>query len=150
GFEALPSRLTTVGTIDAVEFVDDSLSTNVLPTCAAVRSFPGRTLALIVGGFDRGIDYAPLAEALADRTAPTLVIGVPDNGARIVEELRAAGIDASTTAVADSIESAVRTGFDWLRRDGGVVLLSPAAASYGRYGNYQERADAFVAAMRSL
>ena len=42
-------------------FVDDSLSTNVLPTLAALDAFPGRRVALIVGGQDRGIDYAPLA-----------------------------------------------------------------------------------------
>ena len=43
-------------------FVDDSLSTNVLPTLAAVEAFPDRRVALIVGGQDRGIDYRPLGE----------------------------------------------------------------------------------------
>ena len=45
-------------------FVDDSLSTNVLPTLAALDAFPGRRVALIAGGQDRGIDYAPLAAGL--------------------------------------------------------------------------------------
>ena len=59
--------------MDGVLFVDDSLSTNVLPTLAAVDAFPGRRVAVIVGGQDRGIDYGPLAEGLAARPAPTLV-----------------------------------------------------------------------------
>src|SRR5690606_39886811 len=130
---ALPI-FTTVGVVGGVEFVDDSLSTNVLPTCAAVRSFPQRPLVLVVGGFDRGIDYAPLAGVLAERGGRTLVVGIPDNGRRIVAELSAAGLpEPVDTAVVDSIESAVKVGYDWLDGDG-VVLLSPAAASYGRYG----------------
>ncbi len=83
GFTPLPSRLTTVGTVDGVAFVDDSLSTNVLPTLAALDAFPGRRVALIVGGQDRGIDYAPLAAGVRGRTAPTLVLTLPDSGPRI-------------------------------------------------------------------
>jgi UDP-N-acetylmuramoylalanine--D-glutamate ligase len=127
--------------------VDDSLSTNVLPTIAAVRSFADRRLALLVGGYDRGIDYDDLAIALRERELPMVVIGIPDNGPRIIERLR--GLDVPErvdTAVAESVEAAVRFGFDWLDDDG-VVLLSPAAASFGRFGDYRERAAAFVAAM---
>ena len=61
GDRPLPSRRTPVGTVGGVTFVDDSLSTNVLPTLAALDAFPGRRVALIAGGHDRGIDYAPLA-----------------------------------------------------------------------------------------
>ena len=73
----LPSRLTSVGTIGGVTFVDDSLSTNVLPTLAALDSFPGCRIALIAGGHDRGIDYAPLAAGVLARPAPTLVLTLP-------------------------------------------------------------------------
>ena len=65
GFTPLPSRLTVVATLDGVDFVDDSLSTNVLPTVAAVEAFADRPVALLVGGFDRGIDYAPARRAAA-------------------------------------------------------------------------------------
>ncbi|HEY4627148.1 MAG TPA: Mur ligase family protein, partial [Blastococcus sp.] len=57
GFAGLGSRLNKVGHVDGVDFVDDGLSTNVLPTLAAVDAFPGRRVALLVGGHDRGIDY---------------------------------------------------------------------------------------------
>jgi hypothetical protein len=72
-----------------VLFVDDSLSTNVLPTLAAMDAFPGRRVALIAGGHDRGIDYAPLAAGLAARDAPTLVLAVPDSGPRIQAAIEA-------------------------------------------------------------
>ena len=90
GYQPLPSRLTTVGTAGGVTFVDDSLSTNVLPTLAALDAFPGRRIALIVGGHDRGIDYAPLAAGVVARDAPTYVLTLPDSGPRIRAQLEAA------------------------------------------------------------
>ena len=86
GFRHLDHRLQVVGDVAGVTFVDDSLSTNVLPTLAALDAFPGRRVALIAGGHDRGIDYAPLAAGLRDRAAPTLVLTLPDSGARIHAE----------------------------------------------------------------
>ena len=87
--QPLPSRLTPVGTVGGVTFVDDSLSTNVLPTLAALDAFPGRRIALIVGGQDRGIDYAPLAAGVLARPAPTYVLTLPDSGPRIRAQIDA-------------------------------------------------------------
>ena len=147
GFTGLDSRLQVVGEIDQVTFVDDSLSTNVLPTLAAVAAFPDRRVALIAGGFDRGIDYRPLAEGLGLRSTELLLLTVPDNGGRIAEVVRSSGAGpAVTVRECGDLDEAVRAGFAWAR-PGGVVLLSPAAASFGRYRDYRDRAAAFVAAM---
>jgi UDP-N-acetylmuramoylalanine-D-glutamate ligase len=129
-----------------VAFVDDSLSTNVLPTLAALDAFPGRRLALVVGGHDRGIDYGPLAEGLAAREAPTLVLTVPANGPRIgAAVVGAAGPGGPEVLDCPDVAAATRAGFDWAR-PGGVVLLSPAAPSFGQFRDYAERAAAFLAA----
>jgi UDP-N-acetylmuramoylalanine--D-glutamate ligase len=163
GFEHLSSRLQPVGTIDGVTFVDDSLSTNVLPTLAALEAFEGRRVALIAGGHDRGIDYAPLAAGLAVRTAPTLVLTLPDSGARIAAAI-AAQVRSSSGAEGGApgggvpgaavecrpcgdLAAAVRAGFAWARPDG-VVLLSPAAPSFGAFRDYRDRGEAFARAMR--
>jgi UDP-N-acetylmuramoyl-L-alanine---L-glutamate ligase len=146
-FAGLGSRLRPVGRVDGVDFVDDSLSTNVLPTLAAVDAFRGRRVALLVGGHDRGIDYAPLAEGLAGR-ADLLALCLPDSGPRIAAVLRSGAPDVDVREVADLAEG-VRTGFEWARPDG-VVLLSPAAPSFGRYRNYEERAADFVRTVHSL
>lgn len=146
GYEGLPSRLANIGTVDGVTFVDDSLSTNVLPTLAALDAFGGRRVALIVGGQDRGIDYAPLASGVLARQAPTLVLTLPDSGPRI----QAAFEEAGGTAVdCPDLDAAVSAGFGWARPDG-VVLLSPAAPSFGHFRDYRDRGDAFAAAMRRL
>jgi UDP-N-acetylmuramoyl-L-alanine---L-glutamate ligase len=150
GFTPLPSRLTPVGTVDGVTFIDDSLSTNVLPTLAALDSFPGRRVALIVGGQDRGIDYAPLAEGVRRRVEHTSVWTLPDSGPRI----SAAFAETSATAepeVSDcrDLDEATARAFDWAR-PGGVVLLSPAAPSFGQFRDYRDRAEHFVRATLNL
>jgi UDP-N-acetylmuramoyl-L-alanine---L-glutamate ligase len=153
GYQPLPSRLTPIGTIAGVTFVDDSLSTNVLPTLAALDSLPGRRIALIVGGHDRGIDYAPLAVGILAREAPTFVLTLPDSGPRIraeIERVIAKG-PSELAGVSDypDLEAAVAAGFRWARPDG-LVLLSPAAPSFGRFRDYRDRSEAFARAMRGI
>ncbi len=121
----------------------------MLPALAALASLPGRRVALLVGGFDRGLDYGPLAEGVAGRREPTLVVTLPDNGPRIGEAVTAAcagGRAPVEVVAADDLEAAVRQAFGWARPDG-VVLLSPAAPSFGRFSDYRQRARAFAAAM---
>ena len=153
GFTPLPSRLTPIGTVGGVTFIDDSLSTNVLPTLAALDSFPGRRVALIVGGQDRGIDYTALAEGVERRVEPTFVLALPDSGPRISAAFTAppAAGDGGFEGIGDcgDLDEAVAAAFAWARPDG-IVLLSPAAPSFGRFRDYRDRGDHFAAAMRAL
>ncbi len=160
GFTGLDSRLRRLGTVAGVEFVDDSLSTNVLPTLAALDAFAGRRLALLAGGYDRGIDYAPLAARLLARAEPTFLATLPASGARIRTALAGtaggaggsvpasdpAGGSALTVVDAPDVAAATESAFAWARPDG-VVLLSPAAPSFGQFRDYRERAAAFAEAM---
>jgi UDP-N-acetylmuramoylalanine--D-glutamate ligase len=146
GFAPLAHRLEVLGEVGGVTFVDDSLSTNVLPALAALDAFPGRRVALIAGGHDRGIDYAPLAAGLAAREAPTLVLAVPGSGPRIQAAIEAAGPAKVDVVACDGLAAAVERGFAWARPDG-VVLLSPAAPSFGTFRDYADRGAAFARAM---
>lgn len=159
-YEPLPSRLTRVAIRGGVEFVDDSLSTNVLPTLAAVAAFPRRRVALLAGGFDRGIDYRPLGHGLAERAlgvdgAPVLVLTLPDNGPRVAAEIAeaAAGTGSWGSGLvveeATDLSAAVRRAAAWAAPDG-VVLLSPAAPSFGVFADYAERAAVFADAVAAL
>jgi UDP-N-acetylmuramoylalanine--D-glutamate ligase len=135
--------------VSGVTFVDDGLSTNVLPTLAAVEAFPDRRVALIVGGQDRGIDYRALGEGLRSRTTPVRILTVPDNGPHIRTMIEAADPGpAVTTEDCPDLPDAVRTGYAWARPDG-VVLLSPAAPSFGRFRDYRDRGAVFAAAVES-
>ena len=99
------------------------------------------------------------------REAPTLVLTLPDSGPRISAAFEsaaapgpadggspadgsAAGGFAGTTDCPD-LEAAVAAGFGWAR-PGGIVLLSPAAPSFGHFRDYRDRAEAFARAMRAL
>jgi UDP-N-acetylmuramoylalanine--D-glutamate ligase len=149
GFTGLDSRLQVIGDVGGVTFVDDNLSTNVLPALAAVEAFPDRRVVLIVGGQDRGIDYRPLAEGLRTRETEVLLLTVPDNGPHIRAVVEETGPGPAVT-VRDmpDLTRAVLQGYTWARPDG-VVLLSPAAASFGVFRDYRHRGEVFARAMEA-
>jgi UDP-N-acetylmuramoyl-L-alanine---L-glutamate ligase len=153
GFARLESRLTHVATIDGVEFIDDGLSTNVLPTVAALETFAGCRVALIAGGADRGLDYSELGRALAIRSEPTLVLTAYTTGPAIAHATRtaAASIPDSTVEVmpCDDLTGAVRAAWQWAKPDG-VVVLSPASASFDAFDDYRHRSAVFAKAISSL
>ena len=144
GYEPLVGRLNLVAEINDVRFIDDSLATNPLPTMAALASFADTPVALLLGGYDRGVDYTELLRSIAQRTHPTLVIGIPDSGERLIAQLKQR--TGLSTVAAESIEVAVGLAREWAP-PGAVVLLSPAAPSFSQFTNWKERSDAFRAAV---
>ncbi len=150
-FEPLRSRLTLVAreTVNGatLRYVDDGLATSVLPTVAALEAFVDDPLALIAGGFDRGVDYDELADALAARHQPTTLITMGDAGQRLGAAL--AQRSALTQHRAVNMLEAVQLARASLAH-GGVVLLSPAAPSFDHYRNWEERSDDFTSVVRSL
>jgi UDP-N-acetylmuramoyl-L-alanine---L-glutamate ligase len=141
-FEALPHRLRSLGWREGVEWIDDSISTTPESTIAALRSFPERRpLVLIGGGFDREQDFASLGAELARRGVT--VIALPANGERLVQAARAAGAIDGRLIEAEDLEAAIGLA----RRaaaSGGVVLLSPAAPSFGQFASFEERGRRFA------
>jgi UDP-N-acetylmuramoylalanine--D-glutamate ligase len=151
-FEPLRGRLTLVASDDRdgkhLRYIDDGLATSVLPAVAALEVFADEPVALIAGGFDRGVDYVPLAMALANRALPTVLLTMGDAGTRIGDELNKLRLDIVQLAVT-SMEQAVREAGEALGHVG-VVLLSPAAPSFDRYHNWEERSDDFTKVVRQL
>ncbi len=146
GFAPLPHRLEPVGTAAGVTYVDDSLATSAQAAIAACEAYPGRALTLLAGGLDRGIDYEPLARYLAGRVGDTrlAVVAMGDAGARLAAALDGVAVER-TDDVADAVRLAAK-----LTPPGGVVLFSPAAPSPAEYGTYEQRSEAFAAAVRGL
>ena len=142
-FRGLAHRVETVAEIGGVLYVDDSKGTNVGATLAAIEGM-GRKVAIVLGGEGKGQDFSPLGPALASHGRAAALIG-RDAGA-IEAAIAGSGIPLQRCA---DMESAV----SWLAgqaRSGDCVLLSPACASLDMYGNYAERAAAFVAAVGRL
>lgn len=137
-FEPLPHRLEPVADRDGVIYVDDSLSTTPVAAIAAMESFSDRPVTLLVGGYDRGLDYGSLADYVRTHANVT-VIAMPDSGHRIAETIDVRERVHEVDGLADGVALA-----STVTPTGGVVLLSPAAPSFGRFKDYAERGQAFA------
>jgi UDP-N-acetylmuramoyl-L-alanine---L-glutamate ligase len=142
-FEGLPHRLAEIDDPSGLTFVDDTLSTSPYSAMHAIEAYASRPLTVLLGGTDRGLDYTPLRDFLQERELT--VIGLPDSGPRILATL--SGLENIRTEEAEDLPAAVRLARK-LTPPGGVVLLSPAAPSYGRYRNFEHRSEVFVRAIQ--
>lgn len=142
-FTPLPHRLQLVHD-DGRRWVDDSIATIPEAAVAALRAFPTVPITLLAGGHDRSQDHHPLVAEIAGRP-DVHVVTLPDTGPRLAADLRRAGVERVTTA--DHLAGAVTTAAA-VTPPGGVVLLSPAAPSYGHFTSFEERGDRFAALAR--
>jgi UDP-N-acetylmuramoyl-L-alanine---L-glutamate ligase len=145
-FAALPHRQQELGQIGRVLFVDDSISTAPESTIAALAVYAGRDITVIVGGHDRGIDYSKLVLTLA-RGAAREVICLGASGERIYAGLRAAVTEQPEASFTASRAQSMAEAVAYAKQEtpaGGVVLLSPAAPSYGYYRDFAERGRDFA------
>jgi UDP-N-acetylmuramoylalanine--D-glutamate ligase len=143
-----PHRVEPVGSIDGVEFYDDSKGTNVGATVAAISGLgadraPAK-LVLILGGDGKGQDFSPLAEGVARHARAVALIG--RDAPQIEAALANTGVPMQRH---DTLEAA--TGWCLAQaQSGDSVLLSPACASLDMFRNYAHRAEVFVAAVQQL
>jgi UDP-N-acetylmuramoylalanine--D-glutamate ligase len=141
-FRSLPHRLEFIGKKDGVDYYDDSISTAAESTIGAVKSIRNAKL-LLLGGTDRGIDYSALVNFLP-RSGLTHIILMYESGKRIYRMLEA----LSTTSelpefiyapdLCQAIDSVKKYA-----QPGDACILSPAAASYGNFKDFEERGDVF-------
>jgi len=139
-FEGLPHRLQTVRTTGRTRWVDDTLATTGESVVAALKATrPDDHVALIVGGMDRHLNYRQVDDYLCSGARRVSLIQSPTNGLSIGREYAAR--HPAQTHVVDGLEQAVRTAA--ALPDVDVVLLSPGAASYDLFVNYEAKAAAF-------
>ena len=142
-FRPLPHRLQLLGARDGIEFVNDSISTTPHASLAALDCHKGRRVAIIVGGYDRGVDWGVFADRMVV-DAPKAVITMGQNGPRIHERLKQIAVNRHFTLVeAKEMEDALRLGREILENEG-LILLSPGAPSFPRYHDYVERGRHFA------
>jgi len=145
-FKPLEHRLEPVGTFGGVTFYNDSISTIPQAAISACRAL-GRVDFLLLGGFDRGIDYSPLVDFLKDCPVPHLLF-TGKAGERMMKLLKDNGIIAEMQPY-ETMEAA----FEYLINNaqaGDVCLLSPAASSYDQYKNFEERGAKFKALAKAF
>lgn len=143
-FVGLPHRLKVVAERSGVTFVDDSISTVPQSALAAFEAFRGRPVTALLGGFERAQDWDALAEGVCAAKLHA-VVTLPDSGSKIASAIRrveGAGTKPEIFEAAN-LEEAVQIAAQSTPK-GGVVLLSPAAPSYGRFKNFEERGRKFA------
>ena len=142
-FQPLPHRLQVLGARDGVEYINDSNSTTPQAAIAALDTFGARRVAILVGGFDRGLDWSVFAERML-RNPPAAVVTMGQNGPRIAATLRPLARQARFNLIeAGELDVAVRAAEREVGQQG-VVLLSPGAPSFPRYRDYVERGRHFA------
>lgn len=141
-FRGLEHRLEYVATKNGVEYINDSISTVPEATIAAVKAFDG-TDCLILGGMDRGISYDLLGEFLNSGIVENVIL-LPDSGRRIARLIKNHRVNVINAA---DMEEAVKFASRCAKTR---VILSPAAASYGFYRNFEERGRDFKRLVNEL
>ncbi|WP_165044403.1 UDP-N-acetylmuramoyl-L-alanine--D-glutamate ligase [Adlercreutzia sp. ZJ138] len=144
-FAPLEHRIEPCGSVRGAVCYNDSKATNVDATLKALESFPEARPLVMLGGDDKGTDLGSLVAAAHAHARGVVCYG--DAGKRF----RQAFEDASVAAPADfSLLSAehMEQAFDALvaiAREGDVILLSPACASFDEFSSFEERGRVFKA-----
>ncbi len=142
-FGGVEHRLEPVAEIAGVRYVNDSQGTQPDAVIAAVRSFP-QPLVLIAGGRSKGVPVDALAAAVADRVSAAVLIG--ETADELAQAFAAAGLRRLEHAA--SMDEAVGIATAIAREaTPATVLLSPAAASFDMFRDYEARGAAFKAAV---
>ena len=146
-YEGEAHRVQPVLSVNGIEFIDDSKGTNVGAVKAALEGLgkSGRRVSIILGGDGKGQDFSPLAKALAQYADYAVLIG--RDADKIKEGVAASGICLENAGT--DFEAAVQMAFDHAP-EGGVVLLSPACASWDMFANYAERSARFVTKAKEI
>jgi UDP-N-acetylmuramoylalanine--D-glutamate ligase len=141
-FKAVEHRLEYVATIQGVEYYNDSKATNVDATIKALESFPAN-IHLILGGKDKGSDYTLLNALLRARVKRVYTIGAA--AAKIESHIKG----AAEVVHAETLENAVRRAAA-IAKEGDIVLLAPACASFDQFQSYEHRGRVFKEAVHAL
>jgi UDP-N-acetylmuramoylalanine--D-glutamate ligase len=149
-FEGVPHRLQVAGVVAGVTYVNDSKATNTDATLKALTAYRG-PVQLILGGYDKGAEYDELAAATAGLVQRVLLIGAtaPRLEAAFIAQANKTGAHATPYVMCGDLSTAVKLA----AREapvGGVVLLSPACASWDQYRDYVERGEHFLGLVNEL
>lgn len=142
-FQGVEHRLEKVAKVRGIQFINDSKATNVNSSWYALQSINTKVV-LILGGTDKGNDYAEIEELVKQKARALVFLGV-DNSK--LHEF----FDGKVERIEDarSMEEAVKKSYA-LAEEGDTVLLSPSCASFDLFQNYEDRGHQFKEYVRKL
>jgi len=146
-FRAVPGRLEFVREVRGVKYYNDTTATMPEATIAALRAIGGNKIILICGGADKNLNFKDLVPAIKKHTKAVVLL----NGTatpKLRQKLLVTRYSLPVT-LADNMCEAVKTARKFAVR-GDVVLLSPAAASFGMFKNEFDRGDQFLREVKKI
>ena len=140
-FTGLRHRMQFAGNVNGVDYYDDSISTIPEAAIAAIKSIPN-SRTILLGGMDRNIDYSLLTEFIRSHGEYNYIL-MYKSGERVFKDVS----DLPCCHYREDLRGAVELARE-LTPAGSAVILSPAAASYGYFKNFEERGDVFQQMIR--
>ena len=138
-FKGVEHRLEFVAEKNGVKYYNGSIDSTPTRTMAALSAFNGRNLVVICGGYDKKLDYSPLAPVMAEKAKAVILTGA------CAPKIKQAFLECeefinSNTAIkeTDDFEDAIILASKTADK-GDIVLLSPAAASFDKFKNFEIR-----------
>lgn len=141
-FTGVKHRLELIRELDGVKWYNDSIGTSPTRTIAGLNAFEER-IVLIAGGYDKNLDYQPMAKPILEKVDTLILIGA--TGPKILEavqkeaEKQEKSIEIYKCSRFEEIVTVARK----VAKPGEIVLFSPASASFDMFRNFEERGNRF-------
>ena len=141
-FSGVEHRLELVREIDKVKWYNDSIASSPTRTIAGLSAFD-EDVVLIAGGYDKHLDYEPLARPIMEKVTKLIIMGQTANKINAVVKVEATRQNKSIEIYrVNTLEAAVDKAHA-IAKEGEIVLLSPASASFDMFKNFEERGNKF-------
>ena len=145
-FRGVEHRLELVKeTKNRIKWYNDSASSSPTRTIVALNAFPTKNVILIAGGYDKNLEYEPLAKPIINSCKSLILIGQTANKIKEPvenEQILKTGIKNLDIYKCESLEEAVDLA-EKIASKGDIVLFSPASASFDMFKNFAERGKKF-------
>lgn len=147
-FEPVKHRLQYIGNFKGIDFYNDSIATIPEATIAALETLSPNVVTLIVGGYDRGVDYSQLSKKIIDEKIQNVIL-FPQTGKIILDGIKIQKGYQPKHFFVKNMKEAVKTA-GRVTQKGKICLLSPASSSFNLFKNYQDRGEQFMAEVKKI
>ena len=141
-FKPVEHRIEFIREIDGVKWYNDSASSSPTRTLSGINAFK-ENIILIAGGYDKNLDYEPLAKPIVDKVSSLILIG--QTAEKIFDAVKGEAEKESKKIdiyMCDSLEQTIEIAKKSAKK-GDVVLFSPASASFDMFKNFADRGEKF-------
>ena len=142
-FKSVEHRLEFIKKIDGVKWYNDSASSSPTRTIAGINAFESGKIILIAGGYDKNLDYKPLAKPIVDNVKGLILLGqTSDKIEKAVQQELIKQNKNLNIYKCKTLKDTVKKAKE-LAKKGDIVLFSPASASFDMFKNAYERGKIF-------